>query len=268
MYPVIRLSETIHLPTYLLLLSLVYCAGIFWVMARARSKDFPLATALDFSLAIMLGGFLGARLFHVAWEAPQHYLSNPIDVFRIWQGGFVFYGGLIGAFLATWALSSFKKISFLDWADFFAPVLSLGYAVGRLACFLNGCCYGSVCEVPWGVSFISHQQWGLEVIPRHPTQIYATLFELVIFALVIVLEKRRQQLSKTWLSFSGTIFFVWLVGHSLGRLLMESLRDDFRGLAPLQVSVSTWLSLTFIGIGAFMLARSYFKKKSQLNQHR
>lgn len=201
--------------------------ALFWVNARAGRMRLPRLHALDLTLMLMIGATLGGRLFHVLWEEPQYYLDQPLAIFKVWQGGFVFYGGLFGAFamMAWWARR--KNLPFLQWADFFAPVAAFAYAFGRLGCFFNGCCFGRYCTLPWAVE------------GRHPTQLYATFLELMILAFLLWLEKKPKLAV-------GQIFYSWILLHGINRIIMELFRDDDRGPMPMGVSVSTWLSLLLI----------------------
>ncbi|MCB0386582.1 MAG: prolipoprotein diacylglyceryl transferase, partial [Bdellovibrionales bacterium] len=136
MYPAIHLTEDVALPTYLLAISLVYCLALFWVVHRAERFEFSRVLALDVALVIMVAGFIGARLFHVLYEMPDYYLANPLDIFRVWQGGFVFYGGALTAFFSAVFYLKRKGESWKRWADFYAPVGAFGYGLGRIACLL------------------------------------------------------------------------------------------------------------------------------------
>lgn len=215
----------------MLVISLVYCLALVWVVKRAERLERDRTIALDIALIIMIGGFLGARLFHVVYEMPDYYLANPGDIFRVWQGGFVFYGGALTAFFASVVWLNRKGENWLAWADFYAPIGAFGYASGRFACLLNGCCFGDHCELPWSIA------------GRHPTPLYASLWELPTLALLLFLEARQQRSPKKWISRPGSLFFVWIFLHGLGRLIMEHWRVDDRGPMPLGISVSTWISL-------------------------
>lgn len=249
MHPFIKLGEGVVIPTYILIISLVYCIALIWANKRAIDQERSRHMALDIGLAIMVGGFLGGRMFHVFYEYPTEYLKDPLRIFRFWEGGFVFYGGFIGALVFAALFIKRRRESFLEWADFYAPILSLGYALGRLGCFFNGCCYGKLCDLPWAVEF--HFP-GVIGGARHPTQLYATLMELIVFMVIINLEKR-------WLvRASGMLFFTWLALHGSNRLLMEFYRDDFRGPALGGLSISSWLSVTLLAFSLFMLASKSF----------
>ena len=245
------------LPTYMLVLSVTYCLALVFTFYRAGSDKRHIA--LDLALAIMIGGFLGARLLHVAYEYPTFYWDNPGEIFKFWRGGFVYYGGFIGALVLCSIYVHFKKISFLAWADFYAPVLSLGYALGRVGCFFNGCCFGDVCTLPWAVEF---NYPGLPTGLRHPTQLYAMIFELCVFAFLLGFERRSkkgpsrsQGPAASYTAHTGDLFFTWLGLHGCGRLVMEAFWDDDRGAFILGLSISTWLSLILIVVAIIGLLK-------------
>lgn len=232
MFPEIRFSENFSIQTYILTISILYCFLLLFVTKRAKKMNLTVTHALDLAFVMMASGFLGARLVHVFYEAPEYYALDWTRVFRFWEGGFVFYGGFLAAFFACWLFVHFKKLPFFKWADFYAPVLALGYGLGRISCFLAGCCYGRVCDFPWAVVF----PWDTAKVTRHPVQIYAVIWELTVFALLLVLEKKPGR----------PVFVIWLALHSVGRLMMEYFRDDFRGQFVLGLSFSTWISLALL----------------------
>ncbi len=243
MFPLIHISDELKLPTYLVLCSLAYCLCLFWLVPRAKKLNYNITTALDLSLVIMVTGFLGARLLHIIYEEPQYYLDHPSQIYKFWQGGFVFYGGLIGVLFGCYLFLKLKKESFLKWADFFAPMAPLGYAVGRLGCFFKGCCYGKICDLPWAVHFPHILPHGLS---RHPTQLYVVLWEVILLFLILKLEKTKT------LKRGGLLFF-WLLLHSSGRIFMEFMRDDPRGDMIMGLSVSTWISFLLILFSSWFL---------------
>ncbi len=205
--------------------------------------------ALDLSLIIMVASFVGSRMFHVFYENFDHYAEAPLKILYFWEGGFVYYGGAIFSALAVAIYLYFKAPkNFECYFDLFAPVMSLAYILGRSACFLAGCCYGESCELPWAVD------------GRHPTQLYAMIFELGTLILILGLEKtplksRRPQVLKK----EGAVFYVWIFLHALGRLIMEQFRDDFRG-ANLGLSISSWISVFVMLLGFFMLVKKPIPK--------
>lgn len=249
MYPFIALSPQLQISTYLLIISLVYSYSLFWVVKRAQKRKLPFEETLNLSLCIMVGGFLGARILHILYEEPHFYLDHPMEIFKFWNGGFVYYGGALGAALLTWLWVKYKKLSYFQWADLFTPVFALGYGMGRLACFFNGCCYGKSCDLPWALQF-KNLPGSEALLYRHPTQLYAFLWALALTTSILVLEKKAT--AYKWFQKPGQIFLFWLFFHGVGRVFMESFRDDFRGESILGLSVSTWISLSL------MLVSSHF----------
>ena len=229
-----------QVPSYYLVISLAYCVAILWFYKRCESKGLNQKIAMDLGMILMISGFVGARLLHVLFEAPEFYFKKPSMVLQFWQGGYVFYGGFLAAYALGTRYVLAKKEDLWAWKDALAPIVAFGYAMGRVACFLTGCCYGKVCELPWAVGLKqvdlhSHAQ---TTLLRHPTQLYATLFELIVLGYLLIFERRKPK--------PGVLFFTWLALHGGGRLMMEVFRDDPRGEALLGLSISSWISLALI----------------------
>jgi phosphatidylglycerol:prolipoprotein diacylglycerol transferase len=235
----------IRVQSYFIVVSLVLSTLPFLIVKRARSFDVSYKRALDLYIGLMIGGFLGARLFHVFWEERDYYFQDPFRIFDFLQGGFVWYGGLIGG-LATISVilflkrddASYKQVSLwlLPWLDFFAPIAAVGYGLGRLACVVTGCCYGRVCHLH-------------EYIFRFPTQGFAVIFELAVAYFLCRAENRRWQRGRN----AGQIFFLWIVLHGFGRLIMEFMRNDPRGPDLAGLSIASILSLILIVAGISQL---------------
>lgn len=255
--PYIYLGDGLKLPTYPIVISLLFAVLIFYINKRARKLDYSGSTALDLFLWCVGAGAVGARLLHIVYEAPGYYLENPLHIFYFWQGGFVFYGGLICGVVAGWVYVLVKKQSFLLWLDFATPIVSLGYALGRWACFLAGCCYGQVCDLPWAISVrqIDTFTHATTYVHRHPTQLYASALEFLLLAFILFFEKKKI-LSKK----AGHLFFLWLALHSLCRILVETFRADDRGVMLGSLSISMILSLLFISVSFVVLFRPHRKK--------
>lgn len=248
MYPHLHVTESISLPTYLVVMSLVYCGALLWVVRRAQRLEVDRTRALDIALILMIGGFIGARLFHVVWEMPDFYLARPLDLFKVWQGGFVFYGGALTAFVsAAWWLKR-QGENWRRWADFYAPVVAISYGLGRLGCFFNGCCYGAACDLPWSVA------------GRHPTPLYATGWELITGALLLWAESRRDQMP--WVRVPGHLFMIWVLAHATGRFIMEQFRADDRGFMPLGLSIASWISLILV----ILVIVDIWRQRSKISQ--
>jgi phosphatidylglycerol---prolipoprotein diacylglyceryl transferase len=217
-----------NIPVYFLFISLLYCGLLIYAHRRAQKHSKSGAVSSQISLLIMISGFIGARFFHVLFEAPFYYLNNPEETFYFWQGGFVFYGGFVFSLVTVLIYLRKQRLDFFEWADFYAPVFALGYGLGRMACFISGCCYGSYCTLPWAID------------QRHPVQLYAVLWELVLWFILIQIENKKDKLK------TGHLFLTWLIGHSIGRIVMEFFRDDFRGPHWGGQSIATWISIVIL----------------------
>jgi phosphatidylglycerol---prolipoprotein diacylglyceryl transferase len=239
MQPEIWLTSSIVVPTYFIYLSILYTALVLFLPRWARWQKRDVVVTLNIALIIMISGFIGARMMHVLFESPAEYQHHPSYIFYFWQGGYVFYGGAITAVFCSWLyIKVRKKQSFFYWADFYAPIAALGYAFGRLGCLLAGCCYGKYCELPWAID------------GRHPTQMYSFIWGLIVFGVLVNWQKYRPKLA-------GQTFFTWVGLHSLGQLVIEFFRDDFRGPMVFDLSISIWISLVLIAVSLSVLTYSW-----------
>lgn len=248
MYPFLTFNSSLLLSTYIFIMSMICCISLLWAIKRADQRGLSRHKTLDYSLVIMISGILGARLFHVIFEYPDYYLQYPLDIFLLYQGGFVFYGGFLFAFLGCFIVIKYRKDNLTLWMDFFTPIISLGYALGRIGCFLAGCCYGKPSSVSWAVTF-SPDALAPANIPLHPTQLYLSGAEFIIFALILLVEKKN-------FFPKGCLFYFWLLLHSISRLIVEPFRGDFRGEIFLSLSPSSWISFILILTCLFYLSRS------------
>ncbi len=245
-WPFIRAFD-LNISTYYPIISLVLCICLIWLVRRARNRDFEIRWTIDLAILVMFSGFIGARIFHIFFEDFDYYKYNPIDSIKFWNGGFVFYGGALTAFSTGVIFLRVKKLPVGEWLNLVAPVAALGYALGRIACFLTGCCFGGACELIPSYAF------------RHPTQLYAVLIELLGLLILVKLESSPNILNQRLRQVSGYLFCIWIFLHSLGRIFMELLRVDPRGPMPFSLSISTWISLSLLIITSLYL-------KSQLNK--
>lgn len=253
MFPELSLGDSWNIPTAVLFISLLSAFILFYIFNRTKKyTQFDPKTALDLTMTLMTSGFIGARLLHVVYENPEYYFHNNWQrIFYFWQGGFVFYGGFALALVCGFVFVRIKKLDFWTWADFMTVPMSLAYGLGRISCLLAGCCYGKACEWPWAITL----NWDQHRILRHPTQLYALIWELSVWLLLLQIE--RKKIDHKWKP--GMLFSVWIVLHGAGRLIMEYFRDDFRGQIFLSLTISSWISLGLILFGLFIL-----QKKSKI----
>jgi phosphatidylglycerol:prolipoprotein diacylglycerol transferase len=242
LYPIIYLAKGLEIPSFFLVISLVLSVSLLWIVRRGEYYDLPKKNILDLSLLLMVASFIGARLMHVLYENLSYYAQDPVKIFYFWEGGFVYFGGMILALIAAlFYLRNVKAPKPGLYFDAFAPVLSFAYGFGRIGCFLAGCCFGKECFLPWAVN------------QKHPTQLYALLWEVGAIFILLGLEKKDPSKRMKFLNRPGDLFVLWLALHATGRLIMEFFREDFRGDPVLGLSISSLLSLVLLIVSLSLL---------------
>ena len=216
-----------------------------WRITRGQGGGATLALLDDLQFFGVLGVILGGRLGYVLFYKPAYYLSHPLEIFAVWQGGMAFHGGFLGVLLAMLWVARRHQLRWLAVTDFIAPLVPIGLAAGRLGNYLNGELWGRITDVPWGMLF-AHPAAG--ALPRHPSQLYQMALEgLALFALLWWHARRPRPL--------GELSALFLIGYGSLRFIAEWFRepDDFLGLLSLGWSMGQWLSLPMIIVGVLML---------------
>jgi phosphatidylglycerol:prolipoprotein diacylglycerol transferase len=225
---------------YGVMMALAFMAGLLhwhWLGHKTR-RDTALASDLAFWL--MVGGILGARIAYVISNF-DYFRAAPQEIIRVDQGGLIFYGGLIGGVLAFLVLSKWRRLKVWDLADFTVTALPLGHALGRVGCFLNGCCGGCEATSP---SFLTGG------LARYPVQLYEAFFNLGVYGLLTwyLLYKRGTKY--------GSVVALYLMSYPIVRFLLEFIRGDDRMRAGgLDVAQIISLSLILVGIVLWIFTR-------------
>lgn len=239
MYPVLFKIGPITIYSYGVMFALAFIVGIYLARKRALAVGIESKIIMDLGIYILLSSIVGARLFYVLSNL-SHYKEYPLEIIFS-RYGFVFYGGLIlGTIVGIWYVKS-KKLSIGKIADVIAPSIAMGEAIGRIGCLLNGCCYGKATTLPWGI--ILPQNDTLELVPLHPTQLYSSLSNLIIFYILTYLWKKRK--------FDGQIFLLYLILYAITRFIIEIYRGD-NPYIFLHLTLSQILSI-LIGLGAISI---------------
>jgi phosphatidylglycerol:prolipoprotein diacylglycerol transferase len=252
MKPVLLEFGTIVIPSYYTFISLGMLLGIYVFYNYTKKANVLPVYAIDISLIVIISSYIGARLFHILFEMPSYYLNNPLEVFAFWKGGFVIYGGILSPILFVYLYCRKKKIDFLLVTDLLAPSVAIGTALGRVACFMQGCCFGLPTSMPWGVVFPEGTNGGLTPsgISLHPTQIYMVLMNLVIFLVLYFRLKHKR--------FNGEITYWYFILYPVGRSIVEFFRNDYRGdLFDPYLSTSQFISLLIFLLSTYILLRKY-----------
>jgi phosphatidylglycerol:prolipoprotein diacylglycerol transferase len=182
-------------------------------LARLRNLALTKDGVSDLLFYGVLGVVLGGRLGYVIFYNPSQYLSRPLEIFAVWQGGMSFHGGLLGVVVASVIFCWRRKLPVLLTGDILATSATIGLGLGRIGNFINGELWGRVTEQPWGIIFP-----GGGHLPRHPSQLYEAVLEgLVLFILLYLLHRRKVT--------EGVPFFCFFIGYGLFRFLIEFVRQ-------------------------------------------
>ena len=242
--------------SYGTLLMLGFLAGIWLASRQARRLGLPAELGIDLGLWTLVGAIIFARGAFAALNWPD-FAPDPKRILFIWrEGGLTFHGGLFGGTLAAVLLARRRRVSFWSLADMAAPALALGYAIARIGCLLNGCCYGAPTSLPWGMRFPVFLDAGITTHPSHPTQIYSSLGSLVILAILLKVRAR--------LPARGQLFCLYLALYSIMRAAIEVLRRDFTAVRLLdgitQAQAVSFVILVAAVLGLFLLGRRQASK--------
>ncbi len=233
--------------------ALAYIAGLVigWRIlihfAKAKGSLISPKQADDFLVWATLGIILGGRLGYVLFYKPVYYLTNPSEIFMVWQGGMSFHGGFLGVIFAAYIFSRKNKIPPVALADMLATVAPIGLFFGRIANFINGELFGRVTDVSWGFVFP-----GGGPLPRHPSQLYEAALEgLLLFIIIFCL--RKSKISEKPGLLTGTFF----VGYAIARGFVEMFRqpDAHLGFLMGGMTMGQILSLPMIVIGLYLIFR-------------
>jgi phosphatidylglycerol---prolipoprotein diacylglyceryl transferase len=246
---------TVH--WYGIMMAVAFLAGLWTASRRGVRDQISPESIMDLGPWLILGTIVGARSLYVFMFWNEQFADRPVaEIFKVWEGGLVYYGGLVGATAAAMIYLRFKKMPIWKVADVVAPSIALGYVFGRIGCLLNGCCYGRECHLPWAIRFPEGP--GLPTTPVHPTEVYDSLLNLGFYIFLAWLYRRKK--------FDGQIFGTYLVGYALLRSFVEMFRGDY---PPPQHYLGGWATpaqMVSIGILAAGVALLLILPRPQVKQ--
>jgi phosphatidylglycerol:prolipoprotein diacylglycerol transferase len=245
MHPILLQLGPITLRTYGALVALAFVLGLGLVRWLGAQRQLPDAFLLDLATALIVAGMTGARTLYVLlnWE---FFRGHPLDIFKVWEGGLVFYGGFLFAAAAGVWFTRRRGQPIGTVADVLAPGLALGHGIGRLGCFAAGCCYGRPTTLPWAVYFRHPEALAPLGIGLHPTQIYESIGDVAIaFFLAGLARTRRLR--------SGAVFWTYVLMYGILRYTVELVRGDDRGAVVGGLYPSQWIAATAIVVAALAL---------------
>lgn len=236
---------------------LTYLAAfaLFVLLGRARLRHEPFVSIRqpraweprdveDILFMGVVGVVMGGRLGYCLFYKPAYYLSHPLEIFAIWQGGMSFHGGMLGVLVAMLWFARSRERSWLQVMDFVAPCVPTGLAAGRVGNFINGELWGRIADpsLPWAMVFR-----GAGDLPRHPSQVYQFLMEGVLLFVLLWLYARKPRAT-------GQVSAAFLFGYGVFRFIAEFFRepDAHLGLLSLGMSMGQWLCVPMILGGAVL----------------
>jgi len=230
MYPILFTIGPFKVYSYGFFLALAFLTVTLLSEKEAKKRGINLVVISNFCLISLISGIVGARLLFIIMNMDI-FISSPKEIIMFQHGGLVWYGGLISALISGFSYLKLKKQDILGVLDLMAPYLALGQAIGRIVCFLNGCCFGKF--------------WPL-YNTLYPTQVFSSFIMLLIFFTLKSIERRG--LSK------GSIFLLYLICYSTARFFIEFLRGDS---PPIVGSLTLFqvISIVILSVSMFLYFR-------------
>ena len=239
--------------------SLSYIVGILfgWILSKKIFiSDQKIKEKFDdYITYLILGLIIGGRLGYVLFYNLSYFSNNLIEIFKIWQGGMSFHGGLIGIIIASIWFSKKNDQNPFNYLDIVSLVSPIGIFFGRIANFVNSELYGTETSVAWGVKFIK-----IDNLYRHPSQLYEAFFEGLILFLILIYFK-----NKGYLKNPGFISGLFLVFYSFFRFIIEFFRvpDEHLGYLFFNLTMGQLISIVFLLIGTYLVINKYETKKEK-----
>ena len=236
--------------------SLSYIAGILlgWIyIKKVIVRNIDLNNIFDQLIShVIIGIIIGGRLGYVIFYNIGYYITNPLKIFYIWEGGMSFHGGIIGVIIVTYLFSKKENMDTYIFLDLIACATPIGIFFGRIANYINSELYGRQTDILWSVKFLK-----IDTLTRHPSQIYEAIFEGLILLIILYI------LQKKYLAIKGVISAYFLILYSLFRFLIEYTRepDSQLGLVYFNLSMGQVISIFTFIIGLLIFYTKYEKKK-------
>jgi len=262
MYPVLFTIGRFPVHSWGVMLMLGFALAL-WRCVRNRDRyGLSYEAILDVAVFGLIGGVIGGRLVYVAlnWGPHLDSLGQPVnywfsnhlaDIPAVWNGGMTSFGGFGGGLIAGILACRARKVNVGDMCDLMAVSFPIGYGIGRIGCFLNGCCYGDECTLPWAVKF----KWDDQVYRwSHPAQLYSVAAAIVMYLLLLPLERGRK--------FRGQLMLAFLAMYGIYRFLIEFVREGATGsktaiLGMTQAQIASLIiSVVCLAFYAYLASRS------------
>ncbi len=245
MYPILIKIGPVTIYAHGVFVALGFVAGILLALSIGQKDGIPKGKIHDMVFYIFIAAIAGSRLFFILTQL-EYYTENPLDIVKIWEGGLVFYGGLLFAVPVLFIYLKKNALPVWKTLDVFAPSLAIGHAIGRIGCFFAGSCYGKPTDLPWGVVFNDPNSPAIKGIPLHPTQLYESFAEAGIFIFLMILRRHK--------IFDGQIMWTYILLYSAARFIIEFFRGDrIRGFIYGDFSIAQGISVVLFFVAVIFL---------------
>jgi len=258
MHPVLFKIGAFEMRAYGFALAVSFLLGIYLAVRRGRKRGIDPEKIMDLSVVIILASIIGARFMYVIFHLDE-FAGHWTDTFNPFQSngqigiaGLTMLGGVVLAVVCSLLYLRAKKQPILKIADTIIPLFFLGEAITRIGCYLNGCCYGIPCDCAVGVVFPPDSPAGAmyQGIPIHPTQLYSSAYALLVFILLLVIDRKPRA--------DGFLLYLFFIFYGIGRFVIDLFRYYESSMILLPVgakglSMNQGISLAFIVIGIFLL---------------
>ncbi|MEK6942850.1 MAG: prolipoprotein diacylglyceryl transferase [Nanoarchaeota archaeon] len=233
-----------HVNMYGIMFALGAFIAIKIAAKEARKRNAKEDVIHDIALYLLFGGIIGARLFYVLFYWPNDVSFDFFDIFKIWEGGLAFFGGIIGAIIVGYYYLRKRNLSFWAYADIFTIPLIIGHIFGRAGDYLTGGHPGKITNLPWAIY--------MDNALRHPVVLYEIIGLFAILGIIYLLKKKSH--------FDGFLFWPYITLYSIQRLFLDIFRAEstdpkFLGLTP-----SQYIALIIVAVSLYAIARFKYKK--------
>lgn len=257
MHPILFRVGNFSVESYWVFMILGIMIGGIVIYWQAKRKNLNSHKAIYLIIIAIISAFIGSRLSYVLLNLNS-YQKDLLKIFQFWKGGFSWQGGFIIAFLIIFLILKNDKENLGKWLDAGILGILIGHSIGRIGCFLNGCCYGITTNVPWAIKNLSLNDGLL----RHPTQLYEAFSYFLIFLLLYSYAKKIKLKN-------GSLFFIGTTLHSLARFIIEYFRFNIDFIYQSEVWCFTLthaqLTALIIIIISFFILLKINRKKTILN---
>lgn len=241
MHPVLLQFGPVKVFAWGFMLALAVIISVIGIGRQLEKEGYQSEIAIDLILLTVICGIIGGRLAYIITYEWADFLRDPWLVLSLREGGIqglVWYGSLVGGVIPFLVYLRKKQLAVWPIADIFAPYVALGYALVRIGCFLEGCCYGRVTSSWLGMVFPT-----VDAFSRYPTQLFSSAMNFILFLVLIWLYPRR--------SFPGQVFISYIIGYGIYRFIVEYFRDSLIMVGPISLGQVYTLVLLAIGIALY-----------------